>query len=199
MIKRAAVFVDLANIGSAFQKLLREKNLSASPQMRLDIVKLVQLITIGMEVIFKGVYVGMPSGSAQLSFKKRLEYDGFVVVTKEPKVIQTVNGSVTKNNFDCEITYDIASQIWRNGCEEIILCSGDSDFAFLPAKIRESGKEFTVVSSKGSISRELFNETGRRVFIEDLPIEGITFVGKKSADDTDNIISKLIDPNCQWK
>lgn len=173
-MKRVAVFIDLANISSAFQNMAREMNLSR--QMRLDIIKMTKLITIGSEIIEKNVYIGMANGPAQNSFKKRLEYDGFNVITKEPKTIQTYRGPIIKNNLDCEITFDIASRIWRNGCDEIILCSGDSDFAFLPEKIRESGKDFTVVSSRNSISRELFNEHGRRIFIEDLPIDEITFL-----------------------
>lgn len=173
-MKRVAVFIDLANISSAFQNMAREMNLSR--QMRLDIIKMTKLITIGSEIIEKNVYIGMTNGPAQNLFKKRLEHDGFKVITKEPKTIQTYKGPLIKNNLDCEITFDIASRIWKNGCEEIILCSGDSDFAFLPEKIRESGKDFTVVSSRNSISRELFNEPGRRIFIEDLPTDEITFL-----------------------
>lgn len=196
MIKRAAVFIDLNNISSAFQKMAKEMGLSL--QIRLDIIKMAHLITIGLEVIYKSIYVGMNKGSAQNSFKKRMEYAGFEVITKEPKIIQTSEGSITKNNLDCEMTFDIASRIWKNGCEEIILCSGDSDFAFLPTKIRESGKDFTIVSSRSSISKELYNETGRRIFIEDLPIDGITFQDK-SKKPTDPIVAKLIGQDCQWK
>ncbi len=186
-MKRVAVFIDLANISSAFQNMAREMNLSR--QMRLDIIKMTKLITIGSEIIEKNVYIGMVNGPAQNSFKKRLEYDGFKVITKEPKTIQTSRGPVIKNNLDCEITFDIASRIWRNGCDEIILCSGDSDFAFLPEKIRESGKDFTVVSSRNSISRELFNEPGRRIFIEDLPIDEITFL--QTQDEEVSFLNKL--------
>lgn len=197
-IKRAAVFIDLNNISSAFQKVAKEKGLTR--QVRLDIIKMTQLITIGFEVISKNVYVGMPNGPTQVSFRKRLEYAGFGVVTKEPKTIQTEDGPITKSNLDCELTFDIASLIWKNVCEEIILCSGDSDFAFLPEKIRESGKDFTVVSSRNSISKELFNETGRRIFIEDLPIDGITFLEKdKPLAKVKTIATKLVEQDCQWK
>ena len=174
---KVAVFVDLANINGAFDAIKKQSGLSFS--IKMDYTKFVSAITLGSEIVSKSVYVGTIKSAEENGQRKFLEYfrlKGFYVRTKEVKVITHLDGTKTnKANFDVELTVDVCRHIWRRECNEIIIVSGDSDFAYLVDEAKEIDISVTIVSSQGTLSRELRERADRLILLEDLPIDQYTF------------------------
>ncbi|MDO9231188.1 MAG: NYN domain-containing protein [bacterium] len=174
---KVAVLVDLANISCAFDII--KTTYKMDYRTRIDYNKLISAVTLGSEVISKSVYVGTKKTAdekAQKSFLNYFSKSGFKVVTKECKVIRLDDGT-TKNkaNFDVEITLDTCCHIWKRECSEVILISGDSDFAYLVDTAKELDFKITVVSSKATISTELREKADRLILLDDLDLKYLAF------------------------
>lgn len=176
---RVAVIIDLANINCALGYIIRDKKMSRTT--RMDFTKLVSQITLGNEVISKSIYNGTKGDTpeaekAQQGFFNFFRKNGFKVITKECKTIRLEDGSFkTKANFDVEITFDVCSHIWKRECNDVILVSGDSDFAYLIDKAKELDFRITIVSSNSTISTELRERADRLILLDNLDLEYLTF------------------------
>lgn len=168
MSKKVAVLIDFSNISGAFEQFKRAKGMPY--ESRIDYTKLVSMLTLGSDVVAKSVYMELrPDEKGQRGFIDFFRKTGFMVVTKEAKVIRQADGS-TKNkaNFDVEITFDACAHIWRRECSEVILMSGDSDFAYLTDKAKELDFTMTIVSSKATLSHELRMRADRLILLDDI-------------------------------
>lgn len=171
MTEKTIVLIDFSNIDFAFQ-IIKERG-GFSPRAKLDYEKFIHTITLGRNIVTKTIYIGtrtcIDGFQGFLNFFKKL---GFRVITKEKKVIHLDNGG-TKNkaNFDVEIAVDACAHIWKRECNEIILVSGDSDFAYLIEKAKEFGLKVTIVSSNATLSTELRNNADNLILIDKIGIE----------------------------
>lgn len=96
---------------------------------------------------------------------KRLRRWGFRVVTKPPKEIR----GELKANFDVEMSIDIILDIIDGWKDEIVLLSGDSDFAYLVKILQKRFKRRVFIfSSKKFLSWELKFLASQCFFFEDL-------------------------------
>ncbi len=98
-----------------------------------------------------------PGDARQHNFTQKLERIGYSVVKKEIKIIQTAQGRLVKGNLDIELALDA----YRHSDEydNLVLFSGDSDFAYLLDILKEKGKTSIVISSRKHISRELIERS----------------------------------------
>ncbi len=172
---KSVVLIDKANIGAAFAAIIQAKKMSLT-QVRLDFNKLVETVTLGSDLVEKSIYIEKPENPGWKKFYDYLELSGFRVVAKEIKTISLSNGSIkNKANFDVEIATDICRHAWRRDCNEVVLISGDSDFAYLIDSLKNIDIKVTIVSSKGTISRELKDRADRIILLdEDLKIEAVS-------------------------
>lgn len=180
---RVAILIEMANIQSAFNRILRERNLDQ--KFRIDYSKLVNRVATGSKIVSKKIYMETSKDHEiiQLPFLKYLEKIGFQIISKEKKVIRLDNGdNKIKVNFDVEITADICDHLWQNDCDEIILVSGDSDFLCLLKKAEEKGIIFTVVSSIDSVSSELSSNANKVINIDEI-FDDILFERKVIVND----------------
>lgn len=175
---RSFVAIDAANIVSGFRAI--KETLKLEPNTRLDYEKLVGAVTLGAELVSKTVYVESRSASPD-DYKHRtfldfFKYNGYKVVTKEVKYfIQSDGTRKGKANFDVEIATDICRQAWRRDCDEVVLVSGDSDFAYLVDMVKELNIRVTVVSTKGTVSEELAERADRLILLDNLDPKTFTF------------------------
>lgn len=140
-----------------------------------DWMKIKKLIEKQREIIEWRYYVSVKEGDEKMQgYLKYLNAIGFTLFTKKLKKIKIDKGDISakihnspfiyKANFDVEITTDILSD--KSKIDEIILFSGDSDFAYLVKKIKDSGKTTAIYSSRKTIAWELKLESPRIVYIE---------------------------------
>lgn len=175
MLKRAAVFIDLNNMNGAFSKIKEKDPLMIN--LKIDHLKLIKLATLGQEVVSKSIYWGTKQEECEKDFLKYLERNKFNVISKEYKEINTENGIKTKLNFDVELAVDICRQIWNpeKSCDEFIIISGDSDFAYLIDTAKRNFFQVAIVSSLDTLSKELKERADRLILLDDLPLEYYTF------------------------
>jgi uncharacterized LabA/DUF88 family protein len=178
MSNAVGVFVELANVNGGMDVIKRGRGLKQS--CRLDLEKLISAITLGSEIVCKIIYTEKRNGGDTEAARKTrkfhdyLKHAGFTVVTKDCKIITTDTGDKVKANFDVEIAVDICRCIWRRDCKEIILISGDSDFAYLIDEANKYDIKTTVVSTRGTISKELTERAHRLILLDDLDLNTIT-------------------------
>ncbi len=98
-----------------------------------------------------------PGDVRQYNFTQKLERIGYSVVKKEVKIIQTTQGRLVKGNLDIELALD--AYRYSGEYDNLILFSGDSDFAYLIDILKEKGKTAIVISSRKHISRELIERS----------------------------------------
>lgn len=173
---KVAVLIELANISSAFNALKKERGMPDAA--KIDFNKLVSAVTLGCEVISKSVYFGTKKAADDESYKFRdfLAKNGFEVICKEYKIIDDNGKSKIKANFDVEIAVDVCQHLWRRECDEVILISGDSDFAYLVNRAKELNFNIAVVSSRRTISRELSDLANRVILLDELDLDNIAFI-----------------------
>ncbi|GIW66999.1 MAG: NYN domain-containing protein [Candidatus Parcubacteria bacterium] len=122
-------------------------------------------------------YTGMKMGDEKMaSFLRYLDRNGITSITKPVKVIKIPENhflrklysysEIYKSNCDVEITTDILLE--RAEIDEIVLFSGDSDFRYLIAKLKNLGKKVIVFSSRKTISWELKVEASKYFYLEDI-------------------------------
>ncbi|MEI7426131.1 MAG: NYN domain-containing protein [Candidatus Moraniibacteriota bacterium] len=176
---KVAVLIDLANISCAFDYI--KKTTKIPYTTRLDFNKLISQITLGNEIISKSIYTGTRKSTAenekaQQGFLNYFRKNGFKVITKECKIIRLEDGTTkVKANFDVEITFDACSHIWKRECNEVVLISGDSDFAYLIDKAKELDFRITIVSSTATASKELSERADRLILLDDLDLGYLAF------------------------
>lgn len=180
-MSKVAVLIDFANISSGFEYI--KKSLNLPFKTRLDYTKLIAAITLGKDVTSKSVYIETRKDVDEKLQKGFLDYfrkTGFTVVTKESKVIKLDDGSTKhKANFDVEITFDACAHIWKRECDEVILISGDSDFAYLIDKAKGLNFQITVVSSKATLSHELRERANRLILLDYMDLNYLMFSTEK--------------------
>ena len=80
--------------------------------------------------------------------------------------VYSKDGYIHKANFDVEMTTDM---LLETDCVyRIIIFSGDSDFAYLVKRLKNLGKDITMVSSRKTIAWELKLEKIETIFLEDI-------------------------------
>lgn len=132
------------------------------------------------DVIEWRYYVGVKEGDEKmLKYLKYLNQAGFNTITKPLKKIKIYDNEVTsqgseekfiyKANFDVEMTADILLEKFK--LDEIIIFSGDSDFRYLIKKLKDSGLEVSVFSSRKTISWEIKLECSKVSYFENLKDE----------------------------
>ena len=179
MPKNVSVFLDLSNINCAFGIIKKMRTISAST--KIDFAKFVSVIVGEDTVISRSAYIGIPPHTDHRTFIDYFKNNSFTIVTKPCKIIRLDDGSEKwKANFDVEITWDISSHIQKYLHDEIILFSGDSDFAYLVDKLHNKHINTTIVSSEKTISTELRNKADRVVLLDDLALASYTFERAKN-------------------
>ncbi|MDD5318196.1 MAG: NYN domain-containing protein [Candidatus Pacebacteria bacterium] len=145
-----AVFIDASNIYHS-QKTLGWK---------VDYIKLIEYLKAeakqaGYIVSATHFYTGVsPEDTKQKGFLTILQNAGYIIHSKELKIIQNRDGGILKKgNLDVELTLD--AYRWREDYRDIILFSGDSDFAQLVDLLKIKGKMVLVCSTRNHVSIEL--------------------------------------------
>lgn len=91
-----------------------------------------------------------------------LEKLGIKVKSKELKAIHTDKGIIYKGNFDVEMAADIIMDATNSDIKNIVLFSGDSDFAYLADLLHQKfNKKVFVFSSNKFLSWELRKKADR--------------------------------------
>ncbi len=177
MSKKVAILIDLANIGNAFNAVKKNQKLPFT--IKMDFNKIVSAISLGNEVVSKSVFTGtLPNVDlkSQRGFFDYFTRNDFKVITKPCKIIrQDDESEKMKANFDVEIACVACRHIWRRECSEIILVSGDSDFDYLIRMAKELDFKITIVSSNGTISKELRNSADRLILLDNLDLRDLSF------------------------
>jgi uncharacterized LabA/DUF88 family protein len=166
MKRRINVYIDGSNTYFAQKKLGWD----------IDWVKCKNIIENKKSVGVWKYYTGVCIGEEKMEkFLKFLNNIGILTVTKPLKKIKLEKGRkqfkqnndyIYKANFDVEITVDVLSE--KLGVREIIIFSGDSDFAYLIRKLRAEGIKVLIVSSKRTLSWELKIVASKIIFLESL-------------------------------
>ena len=89
-----------------------------------------------------------------LGFLKKL---GLKLRTKEVKVIRDGGEDHRKANFDVELAVDVIDL--SKTYDTLLLLSGDSDFVVLVRYLHQKGKKTFVLSTGGSVAKELVDES----------------------------------------
>ena len=164
---KAKVYIDGSNIFHAQKKL----------GWLLDWAKIKKYLEADYEILEWRYYIGVKDGDEGMAgFLRYLNAIGIKAVTKPLKKIAldlgdsraklTGQNHIYKANLDIEITVDILLDMGE--VKELILFSGDSDFAYLIKRLRDLGKRVTIYSSRKTISWELKLEAAKVIYIENL-------------------------------
>lgn len=98
-----------------------------------------------------------------LAFLKKQEIK---LRTKEVKVIKNFQlGDHRKANFDVELTIDVVDL--QKDFDILLLLSGDSDFKALLEYLHKKKKKIYVLSTRGSIAKELVDESDGYIVISE--------------------------------
>ncbi|MDO8575517.1 MAG: NYN domain-containing protein, partial [bacterium] len=92
------------------------------------------------------------------SFKKSLDSEANRLEKEDISLL------TPKANFDVEITTDAIFSMGK--ADQVVLFSGDGDFAYLIKELKKRGKNVTVVSGRKSLSGELVREANKFVTLE---------------------------------
>ena len=174
-MKKIAIFID----GSNFNKAFKQCN------FRPNYEKIVKLFEEEGEVVGSFYFTALPKETTPLhGIMDYIAYHGWSVVSKETKVFD----GVTKGNMDVEIvTY--AWRMWEH-FSDLILFSGDGDFAAMVSQLRSLGRRVTAVSvhkrgdSESMIADELrravnkfidLREIADKIKMDDSPRTGLRF------------------------
>lgn len=150
---KISVFVDGANLFySQLNKL----------KWFVDLRKLLAYISTRGEIVSATYYIGSEGDDEgrQKNFLDALPEMGYSLVTKPVKIIYDTDDNIPrkKANLDIEIVLDMFNTIEHY--DMAVLVSGDGDFERALDLLRARGKQFLVVSTEGSIARELRHVAG---------------------------------------
>ncbi len=156
---RVAFFVDGANMDGA----------SRDAGYKLDFFKVGKFLRAGASFRAAYYYVAdfTQKDPLQIKFLDFLNHAGYTIRKKPVKVLHDDDGEeYVKANVDTEIVLDMV-----NTCDNwdvAFLLSGDSDFERCVDLLRSRGKRVYIMSSEGTLSRELRMASDQPVFyIED--------------------------------
>lgn len=142
---RIGVFIDDSNLFHS-QKTMGWK---------IDYCKLLEYLkSCSTQDIVVRIYTPIKANDVgRENFANKLQRIGYSVVRKEIKMIRGLAGDLFKGNLDIELALD--AYRYCDEYDNLILFSGDSDFAYLLDVLREKGKTTIVISSRKHVSREL--------------------------------------------
>jgi len=101
--------------------------------------------------IYKGVD---ENNTRQKKFLDMLDINGYILRTKVVKIIKKPKGREKwKGSLDVELALEMVEL--KEKYNTAILMSGDSDFAVVLDKLKESGKRVLIMSTRGRVSKEL--------------------------------------------
>lgn len=154
---RVAIFVDGANMDGA----------SRDAGYHLDYYKVGDFLR--GKASFRAAYYYIADFTAhdplQIKFLDFLAHSGYIVRKKPVKVIvDKETGSKTfKANVDTEMVLDMVNT--ADNYDVAFLMSGDSDFERCVDLLRSRGKRVYVVTSEGTLSRELSHVADKPIFL----------------------------------
>ena len=147
-----AVFVDGANVYYMERDLLG---------WRIDLRKLLDWVrqsgTVTDAIYYTGV--GASPDVRFAAFLRALPHLGFSLVTKPVKTLVRNGGFINKADLDVEIVLDMFTML--DAFDMAVLVSGDGDLRRPLELLRTRGKRFLVISTPGSVARELREVAGR--------------------------------------
>lgn len=154
-LKRMFVCIDSANVAIG----LRNRGLALDYKKFLEAIKKYGQITA---VYYYGPKFTHESHQKFLTFLKKL---GCRLRTKPVKVIKDQLGDHRKANFDVELAIDVVD--FKDTFDTLVLLSGDSDFAALASYLRRQRKKTYVLSTRGSVAKELIEESDGYVVLSE--------------------------------
>lgn len=154
-LQRILVCIDSANVAIG----LRNRGLTLDYKKFLEAIK-----RHGRQatVYYYGPKFTHESHQKFLTFLKKL---GCRLRTKPVKVIKDQLGDHRKANFDVELAIDVVDL--KDTYDTLILLSGDSDFAALATYLRKHRKKTYVLSTRGSVAKELIKESDGYVVLSE--------------------------------
>jgi len=171
---KVRVYIDGANM------LYTQKKLG----WNIDWTKLVEYLKSQWNVEEIRYYTGVKEDDEKMKgFLKYLNYIGIITVTKSLKIIKIGPDhplykihnyrELHKSNFDVEMTSDILVELLKGKdnkehIEQVVICSGDSDFNYLIKTLKDFHVGTTVMASKKMLAWELKFSASRVLKIEDL-------------------------------
>lgn len=156
MKKRLALFFDGANHNEALTK----------SHVTLDYGKLMENLQRTYDVVSARYYTGLPekeNGKGLRDFLGAISNKGYVIITKP---IRKFSDGTTKANVDIEIAVDMVTMAPK--LDQVILFSGDGDFAYAVDTIQRAGVKVSVVSHKLFAALELRTQANEFVELADL-------------------------------
>lgn len=175
--KLVKVYIDGANM------LYTQKKLG----WNIDWSKLVDYLKSKWNVAEIKYYTGLKEDDEKMKgFLKYLNHIGIVTVTKSLKIIKIGPEhplykihhyrELHKSNFDVEMTTDILVELLKgkdnnDHIEQVVLCSGDSDFNYLIKTLKEFNVGTVVAAAKKMLAWELKLAASQLIRIEDLKDE----------------------------
>lgn len=98
---------------------------------------------------YTAIYTETASGNSQIRpLVDWLGFNGYVVVSKEAKEYQSIDGiSKIKGNMDIEIATDMLVSAFLSKLDTIVLVSGDGDYTYVVREIQRLGIKVVMVSS----------------------------------------------------
>lgn len=154
---KTAVYIDAANIFYASKTL----------KYQIDFKKLIKYFGDNFNVDKIFYYTGFdPQNNKQIKFLDKLDKFGYRVIKKPIKKINKKGIYKEKANLDVELSIDAV--INEGKYKNLVLVSGDSDFAYLLEILKRKGKKLIVISARGHISKELIINSDYYVPLESL-------------------------------
>jgi len=163
---KAKVYIDAANVFFTQKKL----------GWMIDWFKFKNMIESDFDILEYRYYVALKKNDDRdSSFLKMLSHLQFKLITKPLKKIREhfidEDGHIAENiklkgNFDVEITRDILLD--NDMYENLILLSGDSDFAVLKKNWVEKGHKLLLITSRKTMAWELKMVAEKVLFLEDV-------------------------------
>lgn len=154
---KTSVYIDAANMFYSYK----------TTRYKIDYKKLYAYFSSQFNLRKISYYTGFDTDNEkQLKFLAKLEKFGFDVIRKPVKLIKTDKNILQKANVDVELAIDAILNM--HSYENIILASGDSDFAYLIEVLKNQKKNVIVLSSRGHISKELIKLSDKFITLEEL-------------------------------
>lgn len=144
---KALVLIDAANLEKSAKDL----------GFKVDYKKLRDWLETLTSVVKVGFYSVEFKTKQHDKFLKFLSKNGYYIVKKNLKLINTKNGIERKANFDVEISVDAVDYIGKY--DLLILMSGDCDFAYMINYLKGKNIIVLTVSLKYHIARELIENS----------------------------------------
>ena len=156
---KTAVYIDAANIFYASKTL----------KYKIDFEKLFHYFKDKYKVTKVSYYTGFdPENNKQIKFLDKLDNFGYAVIKKPLKKINNKRGRTLKEKANLDVELSIDAILDEGKYKNIVLVSGDSDFAYLLKILKKADRKLIVISARGHISRELIKSSDVYVPLEDL-------------------------------